>query len=398
MNPIRNPYRPGGGLSPPLLAGRASLRERVRVDVARLRAGRSTKSVLMIGLHGVGKTVLLEQMCRDMEAEGVYTLSIQAPYRHSLPALLLPQLRLVLRRLREVAAAQASAERALSVVARLSSLWEGAFMERLQKLDFEREALALAEQDYEARDPLTLLERAGAVAKLADAAVLLFIDDFHCLNAAQLCDLVAVLHRCAQSRSPIMVVGAGLPQLRARVGNAKAYAERLFDFPAISLLSEFEAALAIVQPAMEEGVVYEVEAVTRIVEQTRGYPFFLQALAYYAWDGASTNTISWIDVERAGESTISALDEHFFRAHFDRLLPTEKRYLQAMADLGPGPHRSGTIADRLVRKVQAVAPVRNGLISKGVIWSPGHGDTAFTVPFFDEFLKRILPNERGQDA
>lgn len=395
MNPTSNPYMPAAGLPPSVLVGREALRERVRIGIARLRVGRSAKSVLMVGLCGVGKTVLLQQMRSDAEREGAHTLCIENPEQRSLPALLAPQLRQVLLRLSQTEVAQDTAQRALSILAGFTKALEGALIDRLIDLDFDTEAAGLADQSRVEGGPTTLLEHVGLAAKQAGSAVVLFIDEFHCIEATQLSGLIVVLHRCAQSRLPIMVVGAGLPQLRRRVGNAKAYAERLFDYPAIGPLAEVEAAQAIVQPAAEEGVAFDAEAVDLIVEKTRGYPFFLQAWASNAWDAASTSPISLADVERAWTPAIVALDERFFRAHFDRLTPMEKQYLRAMADLGPGAHRSGEIADRQGRRVQAVAPLRNGLIGKGMIWSPGHGDTAFTVPFFDEFLQRIIPNDRG---
>jgi type II secretory pathway predicted ATPase ExeA len=393
MNPISNPYMPVAGLPPPVLVGREALRERVRIGIARLRVGRSAKSVLMVGLCGVGKTVLLQQMRSDAEGEGALTLCIEDPEQRSLPALLAPQLRQVLLRLSQIEEAQDTAQRALSALAVFTRALEAVFSDRLIDLDFDTEASGLPDQSQVKGGPTTLLEHAGLAAKQAGSAVVLFIDEFHCIEATQLSGLIVVLHRCAQSRLPIMVVGAGLPQLRGRVGNAKAYAERLFDYPELGPLSAVEAALAIVQPAEEEGIIFEVEAVDLIVAKTGGYPFFLQAWASQAWDAASTSPISLADVERAWTSAIVALDERFFRAYFDRLTPMEKQYLRAMADLGPGPHRSGEIAERQGRRVQAVAPLRNGLIGKGMIWSPGHGDTAFTVPFFDEFMRRIMPSD-----
>lgn len=393
MNPISNPYMPVAGLPPPVLVGREALRERVRIGIARLRVGRSAKSVLMVGLYGVGKTVLLQQMRCDAEGEGALTLCIEDPEQRSLPALLAPQLRQVLLRLSQIEEAQDTAQRALSALAVFTRALEAVFSDRLIDLDFDTEAAGLPDQSQVKGGPTTLLEHAGLAAKQAGSAVVLFIDEFHCIEATQLSGLIVVLHRCAQSRLPIMVVGAGLPQLRGRVGNAKAYAERLFDYPAIGPLSEVEAALAIVRPAAEEGGAFEQEAVDLIVAKTGGYPFFLQAWASQAWDAASTSPISLADVERAWTPAIVALDERFFRAYFDRLTPMEKQYLRAMADLGPGPHRSGEIAERQGRRVQAVAPLRNGLIGKGMIWSPGHGDTAFTVPFFDEFMRRIMPSD-----
>jgi len=396
MNPISNPYVFGSGQPPPLLAGRAALCERVRIGLARLRVGRSTKGVLMVGLRGVGKSVLLQKMRSEAEAEGVYTLWIDDPDQHSLPALLAPQLRLVLLRLRQVEPAKDAAGRVLQALAGFSRALEGALHDRLVDLDFDAEAAGLACNGQVEDDAITLLEQTGMAVKLAGSALVLFIDECQCIDQAQLSSLIGVLHRCAQLRLPVTVVGAGLPTLRGLMGDAKAYAERLFDFPGIGPLSVFEAALAIVQPAEGEGAGFEAQAVDLIVAKTQGYPLFLQALASHAWDLATGNVIAPADVERASYVTLKMLDEGYFRVQLERLTPMEKHYLRAMAELGPGPHRSGEIAERQGRRVQAVAPVRNSLIGKGLIWSPEHGDTAFTVPFFDEFMRRIMPELTGR--
>ena len=174
------------------------------------------------------------------------------------------------------------------------------------------------------------------------------------------------------------------------MGKAKSYAERLFDFPEIGALSEDEAALAITEPAEKEGVMIDPGAIDAIVSETRGYPYFLQEWGKHSWDAADGSPIVPEDVEAATITAIAALDAGFFGVRFDRLTPTEKRYLRAMAELGPGPHRSGDIARVLRRKVTALAPVRSQLINKGMVWSPSHGDTAFTVPLFDGFMRRIM--------
>jgi hypothetical protein len=189
------------------------------------------------------------------------------------------------------------------------------------------------------------------------------------------------------------MVGAGLPQLRGLTGRAKSYAERLFDFPEVGPLGAADARRAIVKPILDEEAAIEDPAVDRIIAETRGYPYFLQEWGKHAWEAAKHSPITLTDVEAASRAAVAALDGSFFRVRFDRLTPFEKRYLRAMADLGPGPHRSGNIADRLGRKVTALAPTRNQLIAKGMIWSPAHGDTAFTVPLFDEFLKRSMPGD-----
>jgi hypothetical protein len=188
-------------------------------------------------------------------------------------------------------------------------------------------------------------------------------------------------------------VGAGLPQLPGMMGRAKSYAERLFDFPNIGPLTESAAMQALRKPAEDEGVRFEEAALDRIVRETKGYPYFLQEWGKHAWEVADSSPITLADVENATAIVVAALDQGFFRVRFDRLTPLEKRYLRAMSELGPGPHRSGDIAGVLGRNVSNLAPTRSQLILKGMIWSPSHGDTAFTVPLFDQFMKRAMPSD-----
>ncbi|WP_288403747.1 ATP-binding protein [uncultured Pseudomonas sp.] len=392
MDPISNPYSPGAGTPPPELAGRGELRERVRIGIARLRRGNPAKSVLMVGLRGVGKTVLLDQMRTDAEAAGVHTIRIEAPEGRSLPALLAPQLRLALLRLSRVEAAKDMAQRGLRALAGFAKALKVTYNDIEVGLDFDPEPGLADNGDLES-DLAALLEQAGSAARQGDTALVIFIDELQYVGEGELAALISALHRCAQSRLPVTVVGAGLPQLRGRAGNAKSYAERLFDYPEIGPLSQAEAAIAIVKPAEDEGVKFEAEAVGLVVDQTRGYPYFLQEWGKHAWDVAEQSPITKLDVERATGEAIAALDESFFRVRFDRLTPAEKKYLRAMAELGAGPHRSGDIAEKLGRRVTALGPTRNSLIAKGMIWSPNHGDTAFTVPLFDEFMKRIMPGD-----
>ena len=392
MDPISNPYSPGAGTPPPELAGRGELRERVRIGIARLRRGNPAKSVLMVGLRGVGKTVLLDQMRTDAEAAGVHTIRIEAPEGRSLPALLAPQLRLALLRLSRVEAAKDMAQRGLRALAGFAKALKVTYNDIEVGLDFDPEPGLADNGDLES-DLAALLEQAGSAARQGDTALVIFIDELQYVGEGGLAALISAIHRCAQSRLPVTVVGAGLPQLRGRAGNAKSYAERLFDYPEIGPLSQAEAAIAIVKPADDEGVKFEAEAVGLVVDQTRGYPYFLQEWGKHAWDVAEQSPITKMDVERATGEAVAALDESFFRVRFDRLTPAEKKYLRAMAELGAGPHRSGDIAEKLGRRVTALGPTRNSLIAKGMIWSPNHGDTAFTVPLFDEFMKRIMPGD-----
>ncbi|MGU7844022.1 AAA family ATPase [Burkholderia sp. AW33-5] len=394
MDPIRNPFAPGAGSAPPELAGRDDVREQVRICLERLRLRRAAKSVLLIGLRGVGKTVLLDQMRHDAEQSGVHTVRIEAPEGRSLPALLAPQLRLALLRLNRVEAAREAAIRGLKALAGFAGKLKVKYNDIEVGLDYAPEAGLADNGDLEG-DLSALLEEVGRSAQAAGTVLAVFIDELQYVEEDQLAALISALHRCAQQRLPVTVIGAGLPQLRGRMGEAKSYAERLFDFVEIGPLPSGDAERAITVPAEEEGVAVEPDAVARIVQETSGYPYFLQEWGKSAWDVADASPITLADVTNASELAVAALDESFFRVRFDRLTPAEKQYLRAMADLGPGPHRSGDIAARLGRKVESLGPIRSGLIGKGMIWSPTYGDTAFTVPLFDEFMKRIMPEFRS---
>lgn len=392
MDPIKNPFAPGAGTRPPELAGRDDLRETIRVALERARLQRPTKSVLMVGLRGVGKTVLLDQMRDDAEATGIHTLRVEAPEDRSLPAILAPELRQSLLRLSRNEQAKALAQRALRALAGFATALKVRFQDIEVGLDFEPEP-GLADSGDLEHDLQALLEVAGAAAQKAGTALAIFIDELQYVDEGELAALITALHRTAQGSLPVILVGAGLPQLRGRMGKAKSYAERLFDFPEVGPLSPEAAKLAIEKPVNDQDVEVTPEALDHIVKETRGYPYFVQEWGKHSWDAADTSPIMQEDVKNASASAIAALDESFFRVRLDRLTPTEKRYLRAMAELGAGPHRSGDIAEELGRDVTSLGPTRSQLIAKGMIYSPSHGDTAFTVPLFDEFMRRIMPGD-----
>jgi len=391
MDPVTNPFAPGAGTPPPELAGRDELREIVRVAIARVRRGSPAKSILMVGLRGVGKTVLLDRMRDDAEGAGIQTMRIEAPESRSLPALLAPQLRQALLRLSRNERAKGLAQRALSGLAGFARALKVKYQDIEVGFDFDPEP-GLADNGDLEHDLQALLETVGAAANAADTAMAIFIDELQYVREEELAALITALHRTAQRRLPVVLVGAGLPQLRGQMGRAKSYAERLFDFPQIGPLDAQAARLAIRKPAAAEGVEITDDALQRILQETHGYPYFLQEWGKHAWDTATTSPITLQDVELATKAAVAALDESFFRVRFDRLTPAEKRYLRAMAEIGPGPHRSGDIAEQLKRKVTSLGPTRNNLIAKGMVWSPSHGDTAFTVPLFNEFMHRIMPD------
>jgi hypothetical protein len=392
MDPVRSPFAPGAGTPPPELAGRDELRETVRVAIERVRLGLPTKSILMVGLRGVGKTVLLDRMRDDAEAAGIQTVRIEAPEGRSLPAMLAPQLRQALLRLSRNEKAKVLAQRALRGLAGFARALKVKYQDIEVGLDFDPEP-GLADNGDLEHDLQALLEVVGAAAQKAGTALVLFIDELQYVQEDQLAALITALHRTAQRRLPVVLVGAGLPQLRGQMGRAKSYAERLFDFPEIGPLPAAAARIAIAKPATQQGVAVLDDALALILRETHCYPYFLQEWGKHAWDAADASPITRQDVRVASKAAVAALDESFFRVRFDRLTPSEKKYLRAMAELGAGPHRSGDIADELERKVTSLGPTRNQLIAKGMIWSPSHGDTAFTVPLFDEFMHRIMPGE-----
>jgi hypothetical protein len=390
MDPIRNPFAPGAGAPPPELAGRDQLRDSIRIALERVRRGKSAKSSLLIGLRGVGKTVLLDRMRMDAEEAGIQTLRIEAPENRSLPAILAPQLRLSLLNLSRQERAKDGAQRALRALAGFASALKVKYQDIEVGLDFDPEP-GLADNGDLEHDLQALLEVTGEAARKGGTALAMFVDELQYVEEDQLAALITSLHRAAQRQLPVVLVGAGLPQLRGRMGRAKSYAERLFDFPEVGALGRADAELAIAKPVRDEGGEITQDALDGIVRRTEGYAYFLQEWGKHSWAVAEASPITAEDVDAASVLALAALDASFFGVRFDRLTPAEKVYLRGMAELGPGPHRSGDIADMLGRKVTTLAPTRGQLITKGMVWSPSHGDTAFTVPLFDAYMRRIMP-------
>lgn len=392
MDPVTNPFAPGAGSPPPELAGRDDLLEAARICVERTRLGRPSKSMLMVGLRGVGKTVLLERMRQNAERGGIATLRLEAPEGRSLPALLAPHLKVSLIGFSQVEKAKHLANRALRGLAGFAQAFSLKYRDIELGLGYEPEP-GLADNGDLEQDLTALLVAVAEAARAAGTALAVFIDELQYVSQDELAALITALHRCAQIPLPVTMIGAGLPQLRGQTGKAKSYAERLFDFPTVGALDSASATLAIVRPVEEQGAEIEPDAVQGIIDATHGYPYFLQEWCKHAWNAAPHSPITNEHVALASQTAVAALDASFFRVRLDRLAPSERRYLRAMATLGPGPHRSGDIADALSRTVTSLAPTRAKLIAKGMVWSPAHGDTAFTVPLFDEFMLRASVSE-----
>lgn len=390
MNPRTNPYAPGAGAPPPELAGRDNVIETAAIALDRMQAGLVARSIMLVGLRGVGKTVLLNRLHINAEARGFATVMLEAPERRSLPALLAPAVRAALLKLDRMAASGDLAKRALRSLGGFVQAMKVKYDDIEFGIDLGIEPGVADTGDLDA-DLIALFQAVGEAAKERQTVLVLFIDELQYVAEPQLAALITALHRCAQLLLPVTLVGAGLPQLVGQMGKAKSYAERLFEFTQIGPLPDAAARLAITAPATRSDVAFETAALDEILLQTQGYPYFLQEWGKHSWACAQTSPIQLADVQAATAQATLELDGSFFRVRLDRLTPSEKRYLRAMAELGPGPHRSGDIANVLGRDVQTAAPIRAKLIDKGMVYSPSHGDTGFTVPLFDAYMRRVIP-------
>lgn len=391
MDPLHNPFSPGAGTPPPELAGRDDILKQALMALARIKKGRAEKSVLLIGLRGVGKTVLLHKISEMAEEQGYKAVMVEAHENKTLPALLLPYLRQVLFALDKGEMVSAKVKRGLRVLKSFIGGLRVKINEIEFGLDIDAERGAADSGDLEA-DLAEVFIALGEAARDRNTAVAIIIDELQYLSEEELSSLIMAVHKVSQKSLPLVVIGAGLPQLVGKAGRSKSYAERLFDYPVVGPLKKEDAKKALQEPALSEGMSFTDDALDEIVRVTEGYPYFLQEWGYQAWNIAENSPIELDVVKKATKASIARLDQSFFRVRLDRLTPREKDYLRALAELGADPQRSGDIAEKLGVEVNRVAPLRNGLIKKGMIYSPAHGDTAFTVPLFEAFMKRTMPN------
>ena len=387
MDPARNPYAPGAGKQPPLLTGRDGVLAEAALKLRRLSGGFNTRDVLLLGLRGVGKTVLLNAVEDDADAGGHHVIIIEAPEGETLPSLLVPRLRRVITRFSRVEQARQHARRAMEALGSFAKAFKVTYGDFELGLDVE---IPAADSGNLELDLPELFIAVGRAAKSAGASVVILIDEVQYLSRVDFAGLIVALHRVSQKALPILFIGSGLPQVAGLAGDAKSYAERLFEYVQVGPLDKEAAYAALEGPAAQQGVRYGQEALGEIYRQTRGYPYFLQEWGRHAWNVAGGREIDVADVAAATELAFARLDEGFFNVRFDRLTPKEQDYLHAMARLGSGPHKSGEIAERMDSSVQSVGSARRALIKKGMIYSPMHGQTAFTVPLFDEFMLRRM--------
>lgn len=390
MDPRTNPYSPGAGTIPQELAGRDHLIEKASIELDRCCNGYSYRGQILVGLRGVGKTVLLNRLSNDAEDKGYLSILIETPENRSLPSILIPPLRNILISSRLNLQAIDLGKKALGLLGGFVKAMKVKFSDIEFSLDIGNEKGADT-GDLES-DLTHLLIVMGTLAKKQKSALILFIDGIQYLKEEQFGSLIMALHKCAQKQLPVILIGAGLPQVVGLAGRAKSYAERLFEYPEVGPLDKDAATQAIVVPASEKHVEFQKEALDKIFEKTKGYPYFIQEWGKHCWKVAEKSPVTLNNVEVATDLALSELDNSFFRVRLDRCTPLEKTYLRAMAELGSDFQKSGDIAKLMGKFSQQVAPVRANLIAKGMIYSPSHGDNNFTVPLFDEFMKRSIPN------
>jgi hypothetical protein len=397
VDPIKNPFSPGAGSPPPELVGRDPILEQARILLGRVKQKKSEKSMLLTGLRGVGKTVLLNEIKRMADNDGYRTISIEAHDDKALGPLIAPYLRSLLYDLNRIAGAGDKVKRGLAVLRSFVGALNVTIGDVSIGLDIDPEKGSADSGDLEIDLP-NLFVAIGEAAQDRNSAVAIFIDEIQYFSKKELGALIMAMHKIQQQQLPLVLLGAGLPILPGMAGESKSYAERLFNFPNIGALSQADTAKALQEPAQKAGVTFEDAALDEAFLLTKGYPYFLQEWGYVAWNLATASPITLQVVRDAKKAVIPRLDENFFRVRFDRLTPSEKNFLRAIAELGPGAHRTGDIADILKVKVTSLGPVRAKLINKGMIYSPAHGDMDFTVPLFDDFMIRAIPTFKRQSS
>lgn len=385
MDPVRNPFAPGAGSRPPELAGRDDVLESAQTALLRVLSGKSAQSQMLLGLRGVGKTVLLNKIEEIAEEAGYLTSFIEAPEDRSLVELLYPKIHQVLRKLSLIEKAKAATLNAMRALRSFASAFKVSVGDFDLSVDPEP---GLADSGNLEIDVTDLFLEIGRAAQAAGRGWAVFIDEVQYLKPEELAALIVAIHRINQKGLPVLLFGAGLPQIAAIAGDAKSYAERLFIYPKIDALPPEAAERAIREPISDEGEEIDGELLDTVVSQTQGYPYFLQEWGYQLWNEAVASPVTLECLERAKSAALKRLDEGFFKVRFDRLTPKEREYVIAMAQLGVGPYRSSDVADALGEKVQSLGPRRATIIAKGMIYSPAHGDIAFTVPMFEAYLER----------
>lgn len=381
----QNPYNPGAGTPPPELAGRDPLIEQANLAIERVKNGRPSKSFVMLGLRGVGKTVLLNEFERTAEMQSCQTAMLETDPDKPLAQQLAPKLHRILLRLDRIKKAGADMQAAFGALRAFASV----FKVQLGDLEF---GLSTTQATGDLTIDLTDLFLAiGEAAKKRETAVVILIDEIQYIQKSDLSALIMALHKISQRQLPLLLFGGGLPQLAKLAGDARSYAERLFDYPPIGPLDPAAARRALTAPAEREQVNYTSDALDYVAEQTGNYPFFLQVWGSHCWEAAVKSPITLADAKKATAAAIAALDEGIFKVRLARLTERQKAYARAMAEFGAEPANSTEVANVLGLSVSQSAPIRDELIKKGMAYSPERGLIGFTVPKFDEFMRRAIP-------
>lgn len=395
MRPEDNPFTPTAGRSPPELVGRDPILERAAFVLDRVRAGYSQPSLVLIGLRGVGKTVLLREIEKRALKRGFAPVRVETTERQDLPAQLALGLRSVLLELDRVAALREKLRYAFGV---LRSFVNIRFQFGGLEANISADPIAgQADSGSLDRDLGDLFRAIGAAAREQKTAVVLLVDEMQYATEEELEALVVGMHQVEQDGLPVTLVAAGLPPLRGALGAAKSYTERLFEYPPVGSLARVDADKAIRDPMILRSVDIEPAALEFVFATTKGYPYFIQTWGSFTWNAAATSPVTLADVRRATEAAVPYLDANFFGHRFDRVTSAERRYLRAMASLGDGPYRVGRVASALRTTTSALGVARDRLIKKGIIYDPSHGLVEFTVPMFAEFMRRRIPSTSVSD-
>lgn len=390
MEPRDNPYTPNAGARPPVLAGRDGLLERFDVLLARLERGSTQQSMLITGLRGVGKTVLLNEFREKAERCGWVAVEAEITRQTEFGPRMAQLARRALLQVAPKARWKDVARRAASVVKSftITVASDGALT---AGLDIDPTP-GLADSGDLADDLSDLFVALGEAARDQETGVVFLFDEIQFLSPPEFEALITALHRTVQRALPITLAGAGLPQLPRLAGEARSYAERLFEFETLGSLPREDALRALVRPAQAAGADYTTAAAEEVVRFTEGYPYFLQEYGKIAWDEAESSPIDAAAVRTVRPLVEAKLDGSFFRVRVERVTPSELRYLRAMAEFGAEPQKASRVARALGRRAEQVGPIRARLIDKGLLYTPGYGLAAFTVPQFDRYLRRAVPD------
>lgn len=384
MDQFQNPYRPGAGTKPAVIAGRIAEIEKAEVLLRTVLAGAPQRSLMLYGLRGVGKTVLLNEMERMAEDLGYLSEHLEMSENDDFRRVIAKSIRKVLLRIDKFENLKSKCLNALGVLKAFTLVIpDGPEL----KIDVDA-VTGIGDAGDLDTDLVDLFVSLGEGAQESGRTICFLIDEVQYLSEEAVGGLIASSHRIAQKSLPIVFICAGLPQIAALSGDAKSYAERLFEFVPIGQLREGSDTEALVEPAGQRGVTYTDEALATLLHEAKGYPYFIQEFGKHAWNIAQTSPITEDDAINASISATEALDDSFFKVRMDRATTAERDFMKAMSSLGEGPYRTAEVAAALGKQVSSIGPVRATLIKKGFVYSPEHGQVAFTVPLFDEYIRR----------